>query len=388
VADDPAGMSASPDPGRSDTPPLRLERLRDAVAWDAAAAEWDRVATAARAFYLAMPWIRAGWETWRTGDLDVATVWSGSRLVGLAPCSRRRRRWWGLPARIVENVFNVHLCASDVLLEDPRALDLVLDAWDAEAWDAATLRSIPASSRFLAGLPEAAGRRGWGVHTRPGLKGPSLAVDRSWEEFLATRSRNFREQLRRKARTLDAAGVRSEVDCVTAPGTLEGVLPELMQLALRSWKGARGSSLATQPQRSFYDRVLPALAARGALRLWTLRIGGRLAAFDMCVAWVRDVSLLKTSYDPEFAHLSPGFVLHAKAIESVFRSGEFDRYHFLGAAEPYKLQWTREPEPFVHVFVFNDRVHSRALEALEFGVRPRLGAAKRWILRRKTRSEE
>jgi len=364
------------------TEALDLRLLTDTAAWDALAPVWNDAARRARAFYLGHAWLRGWWNSYGEGELAVAAVFRGDRLVGFAPCRRQRRWWWGLRVQRVENLFNAHAGRSDFLLEDAshETLALILDALDREPWDVMLLREVPACSTLLAVLPAVAARCGLRVHSRPSLDSPVLTIRGSWEEYLRGRSRNFRATLRRKLKALDGAGLPWRVDCLADAAAVHAGLAEVMDLALRSWSGARGSSIASPPHRSFYEPMLEALAEQGCLRLWTLRIGGRLAAFNICVAWGREIALLKTSYDPAFAQLSPGAVLQAQSVEAIFRSGDFDRYDFLGKQDHYKQRWTEQSEAHMDVFVFNASPLSRTLEVLEFDVRPRLGALKRHAL--------
>jgi len=161
-----------------------------------------------------------------------------------------------------------------------------------------------------------------------------------------------------------------------------------MEVAERSWSGERGSSIASPPNRGFYESVFRAFADRDQLRVWTLRSGARLAAFEIHVAWSRTVAPLKSCYHPAYSELSVGSVLDAHALEATYRSGEFDRYDLLGKAEFHKTRWTDLVEPHVEVFVFNTRPRSRLLRELEFTLRPRLGAVKRRLTRQLEGTED
>jgi CelD/BcsL family acetyltransferase involved in cellulose biosynthesis len=363
---------------------VRAELLEDTAAWERLAGAWNDAACRAHAFYLTHAWLSCWWRAYGRGALSSVAVWDGERLVALAPFRRSRALWWGVPVRRVENLFNPHATRSDVLLDGRAAgaLGLVLDTLDRRPWDVIVLREIPARSPLLAELPALAAGRGHRLRVRHSLDSPYLSIRQTWEDYLATRSRQFRGNLRRNLRKLRDTGREWKVECLAAADGIERALPEVMDLALRSWSGRQGSSIASAPHRSFYEPVIRALGALGSVRLWTLRIGGRLAAFDLYATSGRGLALLKTSYDPALAHLSPGAVLHAQVMEAVFRGGEFDRYDFLGKDDPYKRRWSREVERHVEVFVFNRSARGRLLEALEFRLRPRLGAVKRRLLRR------
>lgn len=365
------------------------ESLRDVEAWERLAAEWDGVARRAGAFYLGHAFLRAWWDCFGTGRLDLGCVRSGERIVALAPLCRRRRRLMGLSARCVENLFNAHTCRSEIALleRDDEALRLVLDALDREPWDVLLLREVPERARLMALLPAACRARGWALHTRHALDSPYISIAGDWESFLASRSRRFRKAIRQNRRRLHEAGAAS-FECARGPSAIDAVMPEVMQVAERSWSGARGSSIASPRNRAFYERVFRELARSDDLRVWTLRLGGKLAAFEVHVTWGRMAAPLKVAYDPAFAELSVGSVLDAHALEAAFAGGEFERYDLLGKDEPWKMRWTDLVERHLEVFVFNRRPASRLFRLLEFGLRPRLGAVKRAALRVLLRKKE
>ncbi len=371
---------------------LVYEPARDLPAWDRLAAQWDEAALQAGAFYLGHAWLRSWWEAYGTGRLDIGGVRSGRRLVALAPLRRGRRRLMGLPARSVENLFNAHTCRSGIALleRDEEALGMVLDAVDREPWDVLLLREVPEQSRLLELLPAACRARRWALHSVHSLDSPYIPITTDWESYLATRSRQFRKSIRSKQKRLLESGFPVTVECVRGTSAIMAVMPEVLQVSRRSWSGERGSSIASPRNAPFYERVVRELARTDHLRVWTLRLGGRLASFEIHVTWGRVAAPVKVAYDPEFTDLSVGSVLDAHALEAAFRGGEFDRYDLLGKAEPYKMRWTDLVERHVEVFVFNRRPRSRLLRLLEFGLRPHLGAARRGARRllKKTEAAE
>jgi len=358
---------------------LTYEPVADEASWDRLATEWDDAAVRAQAFYLSHVWLRRWWATYGQGRLAAGAVREGGRIVALAPFRRLRRRFWGLPTRTVANLFNAHACRSDVALleREAEALDLVLDALDREPWDVVLLREIPERSRFLRLLPAAARARGWAMHTRWSLDSPCIPITGDWEGFFANLPARFRKQLRNKRNRLLSSGAKVEIACVAGAEAIEAVVPEVMAVAGRSWSGERGTSIASPPHRGFYENVFRDFARRDQLRIWTLRVGGVLAAFEVHVVWGRTTAAVKACYDPAFAHLSVGSILEAQVTEQLFRSGEFDACDLLGKDDFHKTRWTENTERHVEVFLFNGRPLSRLLRSLEFGLRPSLSAVRK-----------
>jgi hypothetical protein len=358
---------------------LVYEPVVDEASWDRLAPAWDEAAARTQAFYLSHDWLASWWAAYGHGRLAAGAVRAGDRLVALAPLRRLRRRFWGMPARVVSNLFNAHACRSDVALleRDSEALDLVLQALDGDPWDVVFLREIPEHSRFLKLLPEAAGARGWGFHSRWSLDSPCIPIAGDWNAFFANRPARFHKQLRNKQNRLRKSGVRVEIECVASADRIEGVMPQVMGVAERSWSGQRGSSIASPPNRGFYEDVIRRFARQGRLRVWTLRIGGALAAFEVHIVWGRTAAVLKACYDPAFTSLSVGSILEAHVTKELFQSGEFDACDLLGKDDFNKTRWTEMTVRHVEVFLFNGRPFSRLLRLLEFGLRPSLSAVRK-----------
>jgi CelD/BcsL family acetyltransferase involved in cellulose biosynthesis len=366
-------------PATSGTAP-RLSLIGTLADWEAIAEQWDDAACRMEAFYLTYSWLRAWWNTYGSGRPAPAVVWEGERIVALAPLRRRRRWIRGLPVRTVENMFNPHAARSDVGLSgagDDRSLDLLFDGLDREPWDIAILREVPASSRLLTSVPGLCQRRGLRLRSWHSLRSPYVTIRGPWEDFISERSARFRKDLRNKRNRLSRSALEARYECLRKSEEVLAVLPEIMAVAERSWSGRRGSSVASPPHRSFYEGVVRRMASHDGVRIWTLRLGDRLAAFEIHLCCGRRTAAIKAAYDPEFTSLSPGSLLDAHVVEALFRSGEWDRYDLLGKDDPYKLRWTEEVEPHADLFIYNAGAVPRTLELLEFRLRPIVGRLKR-----------
>lgn len=135
-------------------------------------------------------------------------------------------------------------------------------------------------------------------------------------------------------------------------GDLDRLLAEGFAVEASGWKGERGSAIAAQPATArFYRSIAGWAAARGWLRLGFLRAGGRAIAFDFALEDGRVHALLKTGFRPELRHLAPGMLLRREMIARAFAAG-LERYDFLGADEPWKLDWTSSVRERSRVQVF------------------------------------
>jgi CelD/BcsL family acetyltransferase involved in cellulose biosynthesis len=118
------------------------------------------------------------------------------------------------------------------------------------------------------------------------------------------------------------------------------VLEDGVRVEAAGWKGQRGSAIASQSATLCFYRELAHWAAdRGVLRLALLRVGGRAIAFDFALEDAGVHALLKTGFDPAYGKWAPGMLLRQEMLRRAFAVG-LRRYDFLGADEPWKLEWT------------------------------------------------
>jgi CelD/BcsL family acetyltransferase involved in cellulose biosynthesis len=121
--------------------------------------------------------------------------------------------------------------------------------------------------------------------------------------------------------------------------TLDECLAATFQLHESRWKETGfGGVLSESSVQAFHRLVAPQLIDRGILRLYILRLKGRIiAALHTLFEW--DVAYLYIhGFDPAFRFQSPGAILFAAAIEDALGFG-LHRIDFLRGREAYKMSW-------------------------------------------------
>ena len=130
---------------------------------------------------------------------------------------------------------------------------------------------------------------------------------------------------------------------------LAGLLDEGFRVEALSWKGARGTAIASDARtRRFYDAVARWAAARGWLRLAFLRLDGRAIAFQFDLEAGRTYYSLKIGYDPAFDRYSPGKLLAYAMVARAVSTG-LATYELLGPDEPWKDRWTSTFREYVRL---------------------------------------
>jgi CelD/BcsL family acetyltransferase involved in cellulose biosynthesis len=312
-----------------------LEDLRDE--WTAL---WERCPSATP--FQSPEWLLAWWRHLGGAPAWIFTLRREGRLVGLAPFYVYTHPGTGI--RQVTLVGNGVTDRLDVLI-DPTVRDggaRILEhlAEHRHRWDTADWADLHPESVLLTALtpPELVD----GVdETEPC---PVLALPAN-EDGLADAVASPRllanlRYVRRRAEKLGA------VQIVQADETnLAGLLDALSRLHAARWRERdEGGVLDDAAVRAMLADAAAGFLARGWLRLYTLRIGGRTAAVQLGWAARGRAYYYIGGWDPAFAQLSPGALLVEHAVRQAVREGarEFD---FLRGREAYKYAWGARDQP-------------------------------------------
>ena len=356
-----------------------LERLREIEdAW------WDLLERApASDFFLTPPWIFAWWSVF-SEDRVLCTLafWDADRLVGLFPL------YWGMrgPFRVITFVGHPRLADRMDFLIDAGHEDACLRGfadWVAgrRDWDYLKLREFGALSDHPERLAAIFGEMGLGFVTGedaicPYVRLPeSPDVDAYCKEMHSTkRAKDLRRRRRRMDENADARyAVVNHIDRQT--------LDEMEELdALRSYRGSIGRCFFTVPlHKYFLRRLMQELGQHDYVRLVTLRIDGRLCAYDLQYLYRRRLLAYQGAFDDEMRSESPGTLVFLKTIEYGIENG-CEEYDFLSGDEAYKGEWARLARTNRRLIVFRGTWRSRIVAFYQRYVKPlrrKLGAAVR-----------
>jgi len=295
-------------------------------------AEWAALAERCAASPFCHPgWIATWADTFAAGRLSVIGVRRDGRLVGVAPYISR--------ATAVCSPTNWHTPVFGLVAADSRARDELADHLVEAASPRLDLSFLDDGSDDLRALRGAGSRAGRLVLVRTMQCSPYVEVDGDWDGYLRNVGSKPLRELRRRRRRLEDEGrlvvefVRPEAD------RLDDLLDEGFAVEGSGWKNDRGTAIVSRPEtRRFYTDIARWAAREGWLMLAFLRVGGRAAAFDLCLEAGGRTYVLKGGYDPVFRTFAPRTILLHDSLERSFALG-MGSYEFLGADEDYKRRW-------------------------------------------------
>jgi len=159
----------------------------------------------------------------------------------------------------------------------------------------------------------------------------------SWDEFLQTRSRQFRSEVGRKMRSLQRDH-RVELRRSATVEDAHSDIETLFRLHEARWSTQEGrSALADPAVREFHRDFAIAAQRQGWLRLYLLEVDGAPVA-----AWygwrIGDhFAYYQAGFDPQWSSHSVGFLLMAETVREATSEGVAD-FELLRGQEPFKAR--------------------------------------------------
>jgi CelD/BcsL family acetyltransferase involved in cellulose biosynthesis len=320
---------------RPTAPGLRTRVVDDVAALEPERSGWDALAVASSRPYCAPGWVLPWWRHVRPhgSELNVVTVHQGSELVGLAPCYVGRTSSGLTACRILADVaasYSEPLATAHLQRDVAGALTAALDD---RAVDVLSLDALPADSPWPRLLQEMWPGRRPHLSLVSAIGAPYVDLPAGGpEEWFDGRSRNFRQQIRRRRREFFRRG-----GCLrparSADEALAG-LREFVRLHHGRWAARGGSQALHGAMPDMLERSCTELGP-ARMQVWTATAEGATVAAALFMAAGQEMHYWLGGFDEAWAPLSPSLLL---LVEAVLHAPEFGcRRVSLGpGAQPYK----------------------------------------------------
>jgi CelD/BcsL family acetyltransferase involved in cellulose biosynthesis len=327
---------------------VRLETL---ASFDELGQEWPALARRSDNIFSTPEWISTWWRHFGGEHEPLLTACrSGDRLVALLPLYRRTT------ARVRTIRFLGHgpgdqlgpICEPEGRPEAARALRVLLERPDLD-WDLFLAEQLPADEGWQALLDAR-------LVSRTGM--PLLrAGGMSWEDFLGTRSANFRQQVRRRERNLGRShDLRYRLG--GSSDSLGSDLDILFALHRERW---RGRQTHFDEQEAFHRDFAEQARERGWLRMWFLELDDEPVAAWYGFRYCGVEYFYQAGRDPE-REGAPGFVLFCHTIRQALEDGVRE-YRLLRGDEDYKYRFANEDRGLDTLGIGKGAVGTAALAA-------------------------
>jgi CelD/BcsL family acetyltransferase involved in cellulose biosynthesis len=318
--------------------------ITDDDAFEALAPGWGVLSSADPTPFSDAEWFACWWRAFGGGSqIRVCTLTRNGDLAAVMPLHKRAGR--------LAAMSNYHTPLFRPAARDQDALRAILGAAMGTGAGELLLHAVPTGDPTLeAALGESASRH------RPILVEDchiSPIVETSGDPDAYWRARKLTGTFRKRRKL--AREHAPEYQLTDGSQDLEGELERGFRVEASSWKSRHGSAILSSPQvLAFYTEVARAYRERGELRLASLTIDGRPAAFSYCLLRAGRLYLLKTGFDEALRRHAPGLLLNLWIVERCFELG-LEAYELLGAQEPWKAYFATDERRHVRLRSYRRR---------------------------------
>lgn len=340
-----------------------INLLTDSSAFQKMKGEWNALLKESESdnVFLTWEWLYTWWDIYgKTSELNIIVVRDPSGgLVGIAPFKISMRKSLGIGrVRVLEFIG----CGGDVTTE---YLNIIAKrGWESivynkvaesifqnRSWEKVDLRHFSSTSFVLPAFIGFLKQRGTAYRIERSSICPSVALTKSWDEYLSVKSFNFRkktkEYLRRSRRDLNTHLILCD-----SSETLQSSIDELIALHMKRW-GRRSQAFKTGQYLSFHRKVSGLFMEKGWLRLFFLMQGEKPLAGIYCFFYNNKYYYYQSGRDPKYSKYRLGNVLLSKTIAAAINEGA-DEFDFLTGDEAYKLRWANQRKETVRLSFQNN----------------------------------
>jgi CelD/BcsL family acetyltransferase involved in cellulose biosynthesis len=326
---------------------MRVEVIDDVAAVARYVEAWDALAVESGRPYCAPGWLLAWWRHAAPprSTLAVVIVREGHDVVGVGPFWSRlaplgrvyRTLGWRAASPVTPLARRGR--ESDVAAAVTRALGA-----GARPAPGLRLESAPAGSRWPALLVD-----GWpGSHSavivpRGSAIAPAVTLRHpDIDAWFATRSQNFRQQMRRARRAVEAAGGRFRL---SRREDIDRDVDALVALHHARWQDRGGSAVLDARMEAVLRDAGRALVDSGRYRLWSIDIDGRSISTHLFLAAGGTQCYWLGGFDETWAAQRPALLALVAAVQHGIELGE-ERLDLGPGAEDYKYRFADTQERF------------------------------------------
>jgi CelD/BcsL family acetyltransferase involved in cellulose biosynthesis len=310
-----------------------------------------------RSVFLSWEWATTWWDVYGSGfePLVLAAFDDDGTLCGLSPfmvgrdggfVSRQLRRLMPIGQPSYSEYPDIILAAGTEQAVVPAILEYLRDPAGHE-WDVLVMQRMLAASPTVAMVPAILGDTAR-VEAVPRSGAPYLSLASSWDEYLQSKSSNFRQMYRNSLGRLERSG---KIRILVAEHDIgfDAAFDHLIRL-----HGMRfdGGSFARPGYADFHRAFARKMLARDGLYLAILTLDDQPIAARYDFVHGSKMWQHQGGWDSDFASMRPGTVTIGAAIQWAIDRG-LREYDFLAGDHGYKQRWASGERALVNLVAVN-----------------------------------
>jgi len=316
----------------------------DATTWNTLVGQSIADTPFSRYEYLSEWWKTLGGGEW-TGrgevispQLVLVSVTENDQLIGIAPlfiAEYDGQQTLLLVGSIeISDYLDLIVREQDVLRFLSGLLDFLATS-SAGNWSALDWYNIPDSSPTRAALKAEFEKRGWAYHAEIYRPTPRIALNGSFEEYLARLDKKQRHEIRRKMRRAAESELNVRFYVVDKDADIEAELNSFFHLMIQDPNKALFLKDMMRDQMSTTIRTA---FEQGYLWLAFLEIDGAKVAASLNFDYKNKLWGYNSGVSREHMELSPGWVLLGHTIQWCCENGRYE-FDFMRGDEEYKYRF-------------------------------------------------
>lgn len=339
----------------TDAGSLRVELFEERSKIPLAAGEWNALAERSQTstVFQTYEWFDVWWRTFGAHRrLFFIIVRSAGEIIGFAPLMIRR----GITgAAQLELIGTGNADYQDFILptRTAEAMDAIcaLLRERSNTWFRAWLGNVPAESSTLQLLQRCGGPSDLHVVEETRVACPTLRLEGREE---AAKRLVGKYSMRRPLNWFARHG-ELRFRHLTERGEIDALLPCFFDQHMRRRRAAGGRSLFEgAEQRTFYQDLAHAALTAGWLQFSVVELDREPIAFHFGFDYRRTITWYKPSFEPRYAHHSPGLLLIQQLIEDGLRRGRREIDFTIGD-ETFKQRFANQHRANLYLGVYRSR---------------------------------
>ena len=211
-----------------------------------------------------------------------------------------------------------------------------------KSWDIIFLSDILANGDNIERLCSAAKSAGWGACFRHYYDSPYIQIKGDWQEFLSSKSSNFRYTLNRKEKYLKKQGIELKVCQLNSETLNYDSFKDMVEIEKNSWKVESGTpNMQEKTAQDFFLDYLQEFAKNGWMNIWLAYMGEKPTAYLINFDYGGKIWFYNAAYHKQSEKYGIGSILMHHAIRDAFLKGKTE-YDFMRGVEDYKKIWASE----------------------------------------------
>ena len=288
--------------------------------------------------YLSEWWKTLGGGEWQSAELVLVSATANDQLIGIAPLFIAE--YDGQRALMLVGSIEISdyldLIVREVDLPQFMAglFDFLLSSFE-DRWSVLDWYNLPDSSPTLAALKAEAEKRGWTHHEEVYRPTPRIALNGSFEDYLARIDKKQRHEIRRKMRRAAESDKSVRFYIIDGTEDINSEIHAFFDLMVHDPGKAEFLHPAMREQMTV---TIQNAHAHGYLWLAFLEIEGAKTAASLNFDYRNKLWGYNSGVSSEHRELSPGWVLLAHTIQWCCDNGRYE-FDFMRGDEEYKYRF-------------------------------------------------